>query len=83
MGALTMPFSLNMEQLVSAILILSIILSRQAERLVFQHKERVILRVKELLLMVDAEGLGADLEDLFITPVSLLYSSSLGLGWGN
>ena len=78
-----MPLSLDMEQLVSTILILSIILSRQAKRLVLQREERVILRVEELLLMVDAEGLSANLEDLLATTVSLLRSSLLGSGWGN
>jgi hypothetical protein len=80
MGGLTMPFSLDMEQLVSTILILSIILSRQAKRLVLQREERVILRVEELLLMVDAEGLGTDLEDLLVTTVSLLCSSLIWVG---
>jgi hypothetical protein len=80
MGGLTMPFSLDMEQLVSTILILSIILSRQAKRLVLQREERVILRVEELLLMVDAEGLGTDLEDLLVTTVSLLCSSLIEVG---
>jgi hypothetical protein len=82
MGGLTMPFSLDMEQLVSTILILSIILSRQAERLVLQREERVILRVKELLLMVNAEGLGTDLKDLLVTTVSLLCSSFIWVGMG-
>lgn len=77
-----MPFSLDMEQLVSTILILSIILSRQAERLVLQREERVILRVKELLLMVNAEGLGTDLKDLLVTTVSLLCSSFIWVGMG-
>jgi hypothetical protein len=78
-----MPFPLDMEQLVSTILILSIILSWQAKRLMLQREERVILRVKELLLMVDAECLGTDLEDLLAITVSLLCTSLFGSGWGN
>ncbi len=59
-----MPFILNMEQLLLIADRLPIVLSGKTERLMLQCEERVILRIEKFLLMMDAEGLRADLKDL-------------------
>ena len=58
-----MPFILDMKELL-AIHRLAIILSRQAERLMLQCEERVILSIEEFFLVVEGECFGFALKYL-------------------
>jgi len=61
-----MPFPLDMKQLFPSIHRLAIILSGHAEWLMFQREEGLVVWREKFFLMVEAEDLAADFEDLFV-----------------
>lgn len=74
-----MELVLDVKQFSSLSYRLPIVLSGNAERLMFKCEERISLRIEEFFLVVDTEGLGLNPEDLFLfgqsyTPSCLVCS---------